>query len=409
MSGFVTTAISGLLGQLRPASFRGIPFGVRGGGKALGRRIVTHRFPLRDTVTHEDMGRLERSFTVEAFLVGADLITRLKRLEAALETQGAGRLVHPHYGSLDVVVTAAKVAWSEARDLAQISITCEQYDPPAPQPAGQVNSGSLVDRLGLSSIAALVDEYSSLLTLDGLQDFVTSQLGAQLGGLGIGIGDIAAVYGFAQQVRSAVAGLLSWIDTGSDPGTSAAVVTEAIAALGVASVAGSTPDALLRVAAAGVPAPAIASDTPSKRAALSNAQALDMLVRGTAAAEAARSAAVVDFSSRDSALAYRDQVTAAIDDAADLAGAMGWDASWRGLMDLRAATVTHITRTAAPLPRVTSATPAETTSSLLLAYQIDGNTLVTLEDRAADIVRRNRVAHPGFLPGGAALEVLTDG
>ena len=204
MSGFVTSALTGAFTRLRPASFRGVAFGTRGGGKDLGRRVVTHRFPLRDTVMHEDMGRRERTLTVEGFLVGADLVARMKRLEAALEQHGPGRLVHPHYGSLDVVVTAAKVTLAEARDYAAVSITCEQYDPPSPQPAGQVNGGSLVDRLGLGSIVALAEEYSGLLTLDGLQDFVAEQLGAQLGELGGGIGDLASVYGLAHQLRGAV-------------------------------------------------------------------------------------------------------------------------------------------------------------------------------------------------------------
>ena len=408
MSGFIGASLTGLLSRLRPASFRGVSFGVKGGGKDLGRRVVTHKFPLRDTVMHEDMGRRERTITVEGFLVGVDLVARLKRLEAALERQGPGRLVHPHYGALDVVVTAAKVTLGEARDLATVSITFEQHDPADPQPAGQVNSGSLVDRLGLSSVVALAEEYSSLLTLDGLQDFVGEQLGVQLADLGVSMTDIASIYGLAQQARGAVSGLLSWFDSG-DRGASAAVVTTAIAALGVAGASGVKPDALLRVAADGVVAPAVPASTPSLAAVQSNAAALDALVRGAAAAEAARAAATVDWDSRDQALSYRDQVVAAIDDAADLAGALGWDASWRALADLRAATVTHITTTAAPLPRVASVTPVVTTSSLLLAYRLDGDAVDTLFDRAAGIVRRNRVVHPGFLSGGVALEVLTDG
>lgn len=413
MSGFlstggITTSLTGLLTRLRPASFRGVSFGVKGGGKDLGRRVVTHKFPLRDTVMHEDMGRRERTITVEGFLVGVDLVARLKRMEAALERRGPGRLVHPHYGALDVVVIAAKVTLGEARDLATLSITCEQHDPADPQPAGQVNGGSLMDRLGLSSVVSAVEEYSSLLTLDGLQDFVAEQLGVQLADLGVSMTDIASVYGLAQQARGAVSGLLSWFDSG-DRAASATVVTTAIAALGVAAGTATPPDALLKIASDGIAAPALPGGTPGQAAVQSNSLALDALVRGTAAAEAARASAVVDWNSRDQALSYRDQVVAAIDDASDRAGALGWDATWRALADLRAATVTHITATAAPLPRVTTVTPLVTTSSLLLAYRLDGDAVATVFDRAADIVRRNRTPHPGLLPGGVPLEVLTDG
>lgn len=408
MSGFVSSALTGLLHRLRPASFRGVSFGVKGGGKDLGRRVVTHKFPLRDTVMHEDMGRRERTLTIEGFLVGTDLVARLRRLEAALEQQGPGRLVHPHYGSLDVVVTAAKVSTGDARDLATVSITCELHDPDSPQPAGAVNGGSLVDRLGLSSVVELVDEYAGLLTLDGLQDFVAEQLGAQLADLGVSLTDIAAVYGLAQQARGAVSGLLGWLDAGNR-GSSGAVVAAAIGAFGVDGGSTRPPDALLRIAAAGVAAPAAGAPTPAQAAVAQNAAALDALARGAAAAEAARVAALVDWESRDQALAYRDQVAAALDEAGDRAGDLGWDNAWRSLSELRAAMVAHVTTTAAPLPRIARVTPPATTASVLLAYRMDGDGLGTLFERAADIARRNRAAHPGFLPGGSPLEVLTDG
>ena len=408
MSGFVASALTGLLLGLRPASFRGVAFGVKSGGKDLGRRVVTHKFPLRDTVMHEDLGRRERTLTVEGFIVGYDLASRMRRLEAALERQGPGRLVHPHYGSLDVVVTAAKVATGEAKDLATISITCELHDPAGQQPSGAGNGGSLVDSLGLSAVVAFAEEYSSLLTVSGMQDFVVEQLGGQLGGLGVSLAGIASAYGLARQVQSNVLGLTSWLSSGSRDG-SAATVTAAVGSLGVTGATGTRPDALLVLAATGVPAPATSTGTPGRDAVARNALALDLLVRACAAAEAARTVAAMDWESRDQALGYRDQVAEALDGAADRAGDLGWDLTWRALADLRAAMVAYVTAAAAPLPRLTHVTPAATISSLLLAYQIDGEVVGTLFDRAADIARRNHAPHPGFLAGGTPLELLTDG
>jgi prophage DNA circulation protein len=172
-------------------------------------------------------------------------------------------------------------------------------------------------------------------------------------------------------------------------------------------------DALLRIAgggAVGAAASAIgAAATPGLKAAASNARVVDAYVRALAATEAARAGAPVVWNSRDQAIAYRDRIAEPLGDAADRASDMGWAASWRALGELRAAWVSHVTSTAAPLPRIAAVTPAAGTSSMLLAYQLDGDALDTLFGRADDIAWRNQVSHPGFLPAGAPLEVLADG
>lgn len=422
MSGLLSslsTGIVGLLTSLRPASFRGVPFGVRGGGKDFGRRVVTHRFPLRDTTQHEDMGRKERIITFDAFLVGDDVRSRMTRLEAALEQKGPGRLVHPHYGELQVVVTSARMMTGLENGLAGYQVSFEIDDAASQQPSAGTNGGSLLDRLGLAGIAAAVEDYSRLLSFDGLQDFVAEHFGDQLAGLGIGLSDLASAYGLYQQLSGALNLLNSWTITaaggsGSSGGAaspvvaaSATAVTTAIAAL---APSGQRPDAVLRVAAgdALAPPPAPLVQTPSRIAEATNAAALDTLVRATAAIEAARAGSAVAWDSREDALAYRDRVADALDDASDRAATLGWDATWRAAADIRAAWMTHVTSTAAPLPRVTVITLPMPTSAVLLAYRLDGDDLATLFTRAEDVVQRNGIAHPGFLPAGVPLEVLRD-
>jgi prophage DNA circulation protein len=123
---------------------------------------------------------------------------------------------------------------------------------------------------------------------------------------------------------------------------------------------------------------------------------------------AARLGDTMSWPSRDEAIATRDRVADALDASADRLGALGLDATWRSIVDLRAAWVRGVTAAAAPLPRVISVTPAMPISTLALAYQLDGDNLANLVDRAGDIARRNAVSHPGFLAPGAALEVLAD-
>ncbi len=57
---------------------------------------------------------------------------------------------------------------------------------------------------------------------------------------------------------------------------------------------------------------------------------------------------------------------------------------------------------ASDLPRLLRYVPPATVPSLVLAHRLYGD--VALE---ADLVARNRVARPGFMLGGQALEVLS--
>jgi prophage DNA circulation protein len=86
--------------QLRPASFRGVPFGVFGSEIRFGRRVAIHEYPYRDTVWVEDMGRHGRRISFSAFHVGDDVINQREAFIAACETAGPGELVHPTLGRL---------------------------------------------------------------------------------------------------------------------------------------------------------------------------------------------------------------------------------------------------------------------------------------------------------------------
>jgi prophage DNA circulation protein len=75
----------------------------------------------------------------------------------------------------------------------------------------------------------------------------------------------------------------------------------------------------------------------------------------------------------------------------------------QALADLRAAVVRDINERAAELARVVSFVPAATVPALVVAYRLYG-----AADLDAQIVSRNRIAHPGFVTGGVALEVLDE-
>lgn len=116
----IQDAISSLMGggssanwqdQLRQASFRGVPFGVKAEEATHGRRQAVHEYPYRDTAWIEDMGRGTRRIMLRGFIVqdslvygGGDVISQRRALIEACETAGAGTLIHPTLGEMTVSI-----------------------------------------------------------------------------------------------------------------------------------------------------------------------------------------------------------------------------------------------------------------------------------------------------------------
>src|SRR5262245_43356359 len=89
--------------SLLPASFRGAGFHVELSSFGSGRRIALHEYPKRDTPYAEDMGRRAKRIGVTGYLIGPNYLTPKARLNAALQEEGPGTLVHPTMGELAVV------------------------------------------------------------------------------------------------------------------------------------------------------------------------------------------------------------------------------------------------------------------------------------------------------------------
>lgn len=86
-------------------SFRNVPFYILSEQKQSGgRRIVKREYPLRDTGGTNDLGRKLRERTFSACVIGNNAKTQADALIDALESPGAGELVHPDFGTVSVMV-----------------------------------------------------------------------------------------------------------------------------------------------------------------------------------------------------------------------------------------------------------------------------------------------------------------
>jgi prophage DNA circulation protein len=77
------------------------------------------------------------------------------------------------------------------------------------------------------------------------------------------------------------------------------------------------------------------------------------------------------------------------------------DETFQALVDVKTETIKGIPAPEEALPTIGTVTLAKTTPSVVMTYDLYENPIY--ED---DILLRNKVAHPGFVPGGEPLEVL---
>ncbi|WP_439870777.1 DNA circularization protein [Pseudomonas syringae] len=95
--------------SLLPASFRGVGFFIEKAVVPVGRKGQLHEFPQRDEPYFESLGKQAQVHTLTAFIVGRDCFEKRDNLLEALEKDGAGELVHPWLGRMQVQVGQCSV------------------------------------------------------------------------------------------------------------------------------------------------------------------------------------------------------------------------------------------------------------------------------------------------------------
>ena len=124
---------------------------------------------------------------------------------------------------------------------------------------------------------------------------------------------------------------------------------------------------------------------------------IDLIAAG-AVIEAAIESADADYGTADDALASRDAVIDAID---EVQRANCSDAVFTALSELAVAVNEDLTTRGAELPKLGSATLFMSMPALAASYRLYGDV-----GQADAIVARNRIRHPGRVPGGVPLEVI---
>lgn len=391
--------------RLQPGRFRDADFLFEGADGELGRRVALHEYPLRDKPYAEDLGRKARRLTLQVYVLGPDYMAGRDRLIAAIEAPGPGTLVHPRLGSLQVTVLECQGPRESSREggMARFEITFVEAGE-AVFPGASADTPGVVRDRAAAARAAAEQVFGAIFETDGRPEWVS---GAAQGIVGEWLGDLRVLS--AGGMPGPLGEYLTRIDRLAPtlpalvraPAALGTVMGSLTAGLGGLFALPSQALARLRgLFRFGAGRPAVPQTTATRRQLARNQTALHGLARQAAVIEAARASSGMTFASFQEAAAVREELAGELDEQMLTAP----DALYPALQDLRVAVIRDITARGADLARVVRYTSPAVVPSVVLAHRLYGDAT-----RESGIIQRNRIIrHPGFVPGGRALEVLTD-
>ncbi|AVB27911.1 DNA circularization N-terminal domain-containing protein [Pseudomonas syringae pv. syringae] len=461
--------------SLLPASFRGVGFFIEKAVVPAGRKGQLHEFPQRDEPYFESLGKQSKVHTLTGFIVGPDCFEQRDKLLQALEQEGAGELVHPWLGRVQVQVGECGVTHNLSEGgLVRLDLKFYPANP-LKFPVSTLNtrrqllgaSESLLDsalrryrsvmatvdavriniqalRSALSGVFATIQrQFTPFMTIySDVTALVHSLVNAPLTVSTLFTTFFASFDGDSRRARrangtSSIGGASTETNAGSGSGSSTG------GGSGNGSASGSNGTAASSAAARSGSNGGVSSvETVDYRSVISEAtqqaeavsginlvsqgSGLDTGVTAQAAANLVQDALLVKVAKIIASMpvattvtpltvvpSLDQQVTQALqrvdvpvaDDVIELRDTLSsaiWEASLKAdpehylaLNTLRQALIRHLNAVAASGVRLVDLKVSEPLPALVLAYRRFGDA-----SRAQEMVQRNRLAHPGFVPPG---------
>lgn len=421
-------AIIGLYETLLGGTIAGLPFEIIDTRLEFGRRVQRLLFPGVDQPIYQDFGVLDGPITINGLLIGDDYIQQAQNLRFALRHPGPLTLVHPWYGTLQVVLHgpgAVSISLSQSHlRAARVTMTVLLYLPPAP---------SLADTL-----SGLMSQVQA--TITDAESWIATTLAPALLPL--------AAFAYAQSwVRSIAAGFASIVNGGpsgaeigaacaaplaalTEPATapttaSAATLAAAIAAVPAAIAGASQPTVPSAVAPGGATMATTAADAADATAMLVQAvpiatagavnpspgPALACALQAIIMANAVAASALIAYDSVQDAEAQAQTLYVELDAAIAAAATQAQMSPqlaapvWDDLVSLKSALAADLNTVVGRLPAVVTVNTTTAVPAWIVALYVAGDTPGAMYGCYGDIIARNQVANPGVIASGA-LEIL---
>ncbi len=393
--------------QLRQASFRGFEFFVDTSQVAGGRRAVQHQYPNRETPYTEDMGRAARSYQIEGHIIGQDYFDAKERLFEVFEKKGPGELIHPFYGSLMVQVSSLNVSESIRQGaIATFSVTFLELGD-ARFPKGSNDKGSVLADNVLGALGDAKADFDDNFSILGLPEFAIQSardlikqaqelfdtVTKPLSDVAEGVAElsfatrnlVAETNDLLQSPQELSQRLLDSFDLMENAISSNKNKRNAYSAF--YDFTGDTP---------------VPETTPTRQQESNNKNVFQNFMRRAAAIKSTQPAIVAEFVSIDEAHEARQEITAVLEDQIREIPVEETNTELlQSMEDVNASLVDALPDPDAELPSIRTITPETDEVSILLAYDLNES----LENEQ-DIIDRNNIRHPGFIPAQEDLEVI---
>lgn len=409
-------------------------FWVQSTDDGVGRRIAKREFMGRDEPGTADLGRMAREHRIEAFLaldvstqsspggtqteISTDVLAWKQALIDELETPGVKILSHPTWGEMRVRVDGRQRISEQLSTLGRVSVSFvfTEAGDPTPYTFDPEQITAYVED-ARTAIDAAAEKWS---LFDQIEEFVQAAINkieAANTALRQSRGRVAARMAVVDDLAGAIDDLDNNLQAlANTPGQIANQFRNLVEQI-MQLIANNVPttrgkpratqialDTCRDLVAFGADDPEEyepATETPQRTAHKATMASINTMVRSAAVVETSLVLTQLAFESADEAAAARDLMTEFGDTIVE-SEEVDRDL-FVALEDVRATLSTHLTATAQNLPKITAYTPPETMPALVIAWELYGD--IT---RADEIIDRNSIRRPNFVPGGVPLEVLSE-
>jgi prophage DNA circulation protein len=390
------------------AKLGGVPFFVQRSLVKGGRRNVKHIYPRRDSIDHEDMGSDDKTFKLDGYVLGDDYFQQRNDLEEVLDRGGDLILTHPYRGTVTVVVDKWRCV--EVTDEGRLARFTMSFSRQGDEEMTRVspNTKNKVLSLKHSYLANILQWFESVYDLASRPASAIADARETID-KGLQVIDAAkrtagSVAEFKRQIQNARGDVIALslnvqylgqtftglIDFGTEDGNGIDFgVTE--------------DDALdqtreQRQIAASTETPLVNTSEDIAQDEAYPAYQVQKLMRLTALASSIGLIVEIPFETVVDAEDIQEELFAQID--AELSDPNITDEMYIDLRDAKEAVFNNLQEQVISLPLVVEYTPTQQTNSLALSQSLYGDV-----EEESDIIRRNSLVHPGFVPAAVALKV----